>query len=163
MTRTATVSLLCALGCSANSLDGSMSELTPLSFNQVTVDGDSSTNDTFLLLANGAAGNAPIRPRSPEAQVLLYSTARAQNVREVIRPAIEAGMVVIADRFFDSTMAYQGYGHGADLDHLSAVTVVVADQVGVVALERLQGVGDERNAVFGEQSWQSGGHGSRRV
>jgi hypothetical protein len=37
MTRTATVSLLCVLGCSANSLDGSMSELTPLSFNQVTV------------------------------------------------------------------------------------------------------------------------------
>src|SRR5207302_8139416 len=41
-----------------------------LSFNQVTVDGDSSTNDTFLMLANGAAGNAPISPGSPEAEML---------------------------------------------------------------------------------------------
>ena len=40
------------------------------SFNQVTVDGDSSTNDTFLMLANGAAGNAPVRSGSPEADVL---------------------------------------------------------------------------------------------
>ena len=40
------------------------------SFNQVTVDGDSSTNDTFLLLANGAAGNRPIGPASPEAELL---------------------------------------------------------------------------------------------
>jgi glutamate N-acetyltransferase/amino-acid N-acetyltransferase len=40
------------------------------SFNQVTVDGDSSTNDTFLILANGAAGNEPIRSGSPEAEQL---------------------------------------------------------------------------------------------
>jgi glutamate N-acetyltransferase/amino-acid N-acetyltransferase len=40
------------------------------SFNQVTVDGDSSTNDTFLVLANGAAGNAPIRKGTPEAEAL---------------------------------------------------------------------------------------------
>jgi glutamate N-acetyltransferase/amino-acid N-acetyltransferase len=49
------------------------------SFNQVTVDGDSSTNDSFLLLANGAAGNAPIRSESPEAEQLeaaLLSVAR---------------------------------------------------------------------------------------
>jgi dTMP kinase len=61
---------------------------------------------------------------SPEAQVLLYSTARAQNVREVIRPALEAGKIVIADRFFDSTMAYQGHGHGVPLDHIRAVTAL---------------------------------------
>jgi len=59
---------------------------------------------------------------SPEAQVLLYSTARAQNVREVIRPAIEAGKIVIADRFYDSTLAYQGYGHGVPLDQIRDVT-----------------------------------------
>jgi dTMP kinase len=59
---------------------------------------------------------------SPEAQVLLYSTARAQNVREVIRPAIEAGKMVIADRFYDSTLAYQGYGHGVPLDQIRDVT-----------------------------------------
>ena len=61
---------------------------------------------------------------SPEAQVLLYSTARAQNVREVIRPALEAGRIVVADRFFDSTTAYQGYGHGVSLEHIRAVTAL---------------------------------------
>ena len=44
--------------------------IADLSFNQVTVDGDSSTNDTFLLLANGAAGNPPIRAGSVEAEQL---------------------------------------------------------------------------------------------
>ncbi len=58
----------------------------------------------------------------PEAQVLLYSTARAQNVREVIRPALEAGKVVIADRFYDSTLAYQGYGHGVPQEQIRDVT-----------------------------------------
>lgn len=66
---------------------------------------------------------------SPEAQVLLYSTARAQNVREVIAPAIEAGKIVIADRFFDSTMAYQGYGHGVSLEHIRAVTALACGDV----------------------------------
>ena len=61
---------------------------------------------------------------SPEAQVLLYSTARAQNVREVIRPALEAGRIVIADRFFDSTMAYQGFGHGVALGQIRGVTAL---------------------------------------
>ncbi len=61
---------------------------------------------------------------TPEAQVLLYSTARAQNMREVIRPAIEAGKIVIADRFFDSTMAYQGYGHGVSLEQIRGVTAL---------------------------------------
>jgi len=58
----------------------------------------------------------------PEAQVLLYSTARAQNVREVIEPALNAGKIVIADRFYDSTLAYQGYGHGVPLEQIRAVT-----------------------------------------
>ena len=66
---------------------------------------------------------------SPEAQVLLYSTARAQNVREVIEPALDAGKIVIADRFFDSTMAYQGYGHGVSLEHIRAVTALACGNV----------------------------------
>ncbi len=57
------------------------------SFNQVTVDGDSSTNDSFLMLANGAAGNAPIAPGTPEAEALeaaLLEVARrlARNIAE---------------------------------------------------------------------------------
>jgi dTMP kinase len=59
---------------------------------------------------------------SPEAQALLFSAARAQHTRDVIRPGLADGKVVIADRYFDSTLAYQGYGLGADLDGLRAMT-----------------------------------------
>lgn len=61
-------------------------------------------------------------PLGANAQALLYSTARAQLVRDVIRPALAEGKIVIVDRFYDSTLAYQGYGHGADLTQLRAVT-----------------------------------------
>ena len=59
---------------------------------------------------------------APEAQALLFSAARAQHTRDVIRPALAEGKIVIADRYFDSTLAYQGYGLGADLDGLRAMT-----------------------------------------
>ena len=59
---------------------------------------------------------------TPETQALLFSAARAQHTRDVIRPALAEGKVVIADRYFDSTLAYQGYGLGADLDGLRAMT-----------------------------------------
>jgi dTMP kinase len=49
---------------------------------------------------------------APRAELLLFSAARAQLVEEAIRPALERGDVVIADRFFDSTTAYQGGGRG---------------------------------------------------
>lgn len=61
-------------------------------------------------------------PLAPEADVLLFSAARAQHVRDVIRPALAAGKIVISDRFFDSTVAYQGAGHGADAAGVAAVT-----------------------------------------
>ena len=52
---------------------------------------------------------------------LLFNAARSQLVAEVIRPALEAGAVVICDRFADSTLAYQGYGEGLDLDALRSL------------------------------------------
>jgi len=50
-----------------------------------------------------------------EAELLLMNASRAQLVRELIRPALEAGGIVLCDRFFDSTVAYQGYGRQLDL------------------------------------------------
>lgn len=52
---------------------------------------------------------------TPEAELLLMNASRAQLVREVIRPALDAGEVVLSDRFYDSTIAYQGYGRGLNL------------------------------------------------
>lgn len=57
-----------------------------------------------------------------ETEVLLFSAARAQIVAEVIRPALAAGKIVVCDRYADSTLAYQGYGLGLDLDALRAIT-----------------------------------------
>jgi dTMP kinase len=52
---------------------------------------------------------------TPEAELLLMNASRAQLVREVIRPALANGEVVLCDRFYDSTTAYQGYGRQLDL------------------------------------------------
>ncbi len=59
---------------------------------------------------------------TPEAEILLFSAARAQIVREIIRPRLKEGWIVICDRFADSTLAYQGYGHGLPLDDLLQIT-----------------------------------------
>lgn len=62
---------------------------------------------------------------SREAEFLLFSASRAQVVREVIQPHLEAGGVVVSDRFYDSSLAYQGYGHGLSLDRLRTITEFV--------------------------------------
>jgi dTMP kinase len=62
-------------------------------------------------LKHSAANHA----MTPEAELLLMNASRAQLVREVIRPALSAGEVVLCDRFHDSTVVYQGYGRQLDL------------------------------------------------
>jgi len=51
----------------------------------------------------------------PRTEILLFCASRAQLVEEVIRPRLAAGEMVLCDRYADSTLAYQGYGHGYDL------------------------------------------------
>ncbi|OGO43109.1 MAG: dTMP kinase [Chloroflexi bacterium RBG_16_58_8] len=53
---------------------------------------------------------------SPPAELLLFNASRAQLVEEMIRPALGKGIIVICDRYADSTAAYQGYGRGLDLN-----------------------------------------------
>lgn len=59
----------------------------------------------------------------PNAELLLYNASRAQLVAEVLRPHLANGGVVICDRFYDSTLAYQGYGHQLDLQVLRTVVM----------------------------------------
>lgn len=62
-------------------------------------------------------------------ELLLYAASRAQHVGELIRPSLEKGLVVVCDRFGDSTMAYQGYGRGLDLDLIRKIYDMCADGI----------------------------------
>ena len=100
---------------------------------------------------------------SPPAEVLLHFAARAEHVEKTIRPALAAGMWVVCDRFFDSTLAYQGYGQGADQGFIAAqiglvgltpdltVLLDVSDAVGASRLRKRGGASDryeQRNSAF---------------
>ncbi len=65
---------------------------------------------------------------TPEAELLLMNASRAQLVREIIRPARERGEIILCDRFYDSTTAYQGYGRQLDANLVRAIIdVAVGD------------------------------------
>lgn len=67
---------------------------------------------------------------SSECELLLYMAARAQLANQVIKPALSRGMIVICDRFLDSTIAYQGYGLG--------LSVRLIKKMGIFATERIK-------------------------
>lgn len=58
----------------------------------------------------------------PRTEFLLFSASRAQHVAEKIKPLLERGTIVLSDRYFDSSLAYQGFGHGLNLRTLWDVT-----------------------------------------
>ena len=58
---------------------------------------------------------------SPRSEALLYCASRAQLVEDVVRPALDRDCVVVSDRFSYSTLAYQGYGRGLDVEQLETV------------------------------------------
>jgi dTMP kinase len=62
-------------------------------------------------------------------EFMLYSSSRAQLVNDVIKPMLEEGRLVITDRYYDSSSAYQGYGRGIDLDFISKVNATVTQDL----------------------------------
>ncbi len=91
-----------------------------------------------LLLGGSVEWSAP-------AETLLHFAARAEHIETTIRPALASGTWVVCDRFYDSTMAYQGYGQGADRDMIAALTqmlgmvpdvTLVLDVSDTVAIQR---------------------------
>lgn len=75
--------------------------------------GTKGAEEIRTLLVEGGVGRW-----QPESEALLHFAARAEHLAHVIRPALAAGKWVLCDRFADSTLAYQGYGQGLDLDWL---------------------------------------------
>lgn len=78
-------------------------------------------------------------------ELFLYEAARAQLVAEVIKPALERKAVVLCDRFFDSTVAYQSYGRGLDRDFVEAANLFASD-----------GIVPDRTIVMGGASVKDG-------
>jgi dTMP kinase len=104
---------------------------------------------------------------APSAEALLMAADRAQHVAEVIEPALAAGKDVVTDRYVPSSLAYQGYGRGLDVEQLwrlstefagavQADLVVLLDIPASIAADRLQGrdrmeaAGDEFHARVAE-------------
>jgi dTMP kinase len=92
---------------------------------------------------------------SPLAETLLHFAARAEHVAKTIRPVLEAGMWVVCDRFYDSTMAYQGYGQSVDRG-------VIASLIGYLGIvPELTLVLDVSEKIAAERRAQRGGDADR--
>lgn len=93
--------------------------------------GSTGAEEIRKLLVEGTPGRW-----TPETEALLHFAARADHLDKIIRPALEAGDWVLCDRFADSTIAYQGYGHGLDLTWLAALRqrIVGATEPGLTVI-----------------------------
>lgn len=65
----------------------------------------------------------------PVAEVMLLNASRAQLTAEVIAPALKAGRIVLCDRFFDATVAYQGFGRGLDVEQLLEICLAATQRI----------------------------------
>jgi dTMP kinase len=94
----------------------------------------------------------------PRAEALLFAAARAQHVAEVIGPALAAGETVVADRYIASSLAYQGFGRGLEVDQVRRVNewatgglwpdlIVLLDVAPGVAATRFAGVPDKLESL----------------
>jgi dTMP kinase len=65
----------------------------------------------------------------PRTEALLYAAARRQHLIEKVKPALEAGKVVLCDRFVDSSLAYQGYARGLGIDEVFSINQFAIEQM----------------------------------
>jgi len=102
--------------------------------------------------------NAP-EPIDPAAETLLFLADRAQHVRELIRPSVKLGMIVLTDRYFYSTLAYQGFARGLALEELRqmnsfAIDGCLPNKVLLVDLPVETGLGRAKSRVAaGGEGW----------
>lgn len=66
---------------------------------------------------------------APECESFLFLADRAQHIATIVKPAIEAGKIVLCDRHTDSTVAYQGYGRGLDLDRINYLNKIATNGI----------------------------------
>jgi len=91
---------------------------------------------------------------APLTELLLYNAARAQLVDNIIRPALGRGEIVISDRFYDSTTAYQGYGRGIDMELIRSVNMAATGNL-MPHLTILMSVGPLEETINNHQRFQS--------
>ncbi len=109
-------------------------------------------------------------------ELFLFSASRAQLVSEVIRPALQAGKVVICDRFYDSTTAYQGHGRGLHLQGIETInkiatfgttptlTVLVEIEISeILRRQKAAGVSSDRMEALGKDFFAKVRDGYRRI
>lgn len=106
------------------------------------------------LLVNGEPGRW-----LPVSEAMLLSAARHDHVMRTIRPALDAGQWVLCDRFADSTMAYQGYGHGLDHSVLTALRDIAVgdttpDLTLILDIEPAQGLARAASRRGGEDRYE---------
>ena len=99
------------------------------------------------------------------AELLLYAASRAQHLREVILPALDAGTVVLCDRFSDATLAYQGYGRGLSIPTIRDLDRIVTaglrpDLTILLDIDARTGLGrargrNERDGLHGEARFEN--------
>lgn len=68
-------------------------------------------------------------PLTSQAELCLFLADRAQHLAEVIQPVLQAGQSVLCDRYVDSTLAYQGYGRGMNLEELRQINMITCDRL----------------------------------
>ena len=101
----------------------------------------------------------PALEKSPEEELLLYETARSRNVKHNILPALGEGKIIICDRFYDSSTAYQAYGGNLDPEFVTMLNMFATgglkpDLTIILDIDPTAGLAKVTRKEFGKMDWQ---------